>query len=92
MSMRVLASESAKTHVLHLKATIDGGFIDTLNQVSVDCTELSRPDIWDGPLARQFQGQWPELQKGLHTVHDQLTQLAANIDTITTQILAAGGI
>jgi aspartyl/asparaginyl beta-hydroxylase (cupin superfamily) len=92
MSLRVLADESAKTHVLHLRHVLDSGFVDTINQVTVDCTELARPEIWDGPLARQFEAQWPDLQRSLHTVHEQLTQLAGSIDAITTQILAAGGI
>jgi hypothetical protein len=91
MSVRTVADPVAKDAVTHLRATLAGGFLDTIQQVVNDGETLSRPDLWDGPRAIQFRQSWPDLRASLQRSHGDLTELAGAIDSITTAIMHAGG-
>ncbi|MEO7555294.1 MAG: pyrophosphorylase [Acidimicrobiales bacterium] len=91
MSVRTVADPVAKDAVAHLRATLAGGFLDTIQQVLTDGDTLSRADLWDGPRAIEFRGTWPDLRSALLNAHQDLTELAGSIDAITTAIMQAGG-
>jgi hypothetical protein len=91
MSVRTLADPVAREAVTHLRTTLGGGFLETVQQVVNDGETLSRPDLWDGPRAIQFRTSWPELRAALQNVHAELTELAGSIDAITAAIMQAGG-
>ncbi|MGI8663106.1 MAG: pyrophosphorylase [Acidimicrobiales bacterium] len=91
MSVRTVADPLAKDAVTHLRSTLAGGFLETIQQVVRDGETLSRPDLWDGPRAIQFRQSWPELRGALQNAHSDLTELAGSIDAITTAIMHAGG-
>jgi hypothetical protein len=91
MSIRTVADPAAKDAVAHLRGTLAGGFIDTIQQVVNDGDTLCRAELWDGPRAIEFRGSWPDLRTALLNAHQDLTDLAGSIDAITTAIMQAGG-
>src|SRR4051794_7633383 len=91
MSMRVLADPVAKDRILQFRTVLDGGFIESIQKLLTGGDDLSQPCYWDGPKAKEFQAMWPGLRQSLLEAHADLAVLAGSIDTITSQIMAAGG-
>src|SRR3954452_11015088 len=91
MGMRVLADPVVKERILQFRTVLDSGFIESVQQLLSGGDDLSQPCYWDGPKAKEFQGMWPGLRRSLLDAHADLAVLAGSIDTITTQIMAAGG-
>ena len=91
MAMRVLADPVAKERILQFRTVLDGGFIESIQQLLSAGDDLSQPNYWDGPKAKEFEGMWPGLRKSLLDAHADLSVLAGSIDSITSQIMAAGG-
>src|SRR4051794_41133609 len=91
MSMRVLADPVAKERIVQFRGVLDSGFLDAVQRLLGAGDDLAQPCYWDGPKAREFEGLWPGLRQSLLDAHRELTELAANIDGISTQIMAAGG-
>ena len=91
MAMRVLADPVAKERILQFRTVLDSGFIESIQQLLTGGDDLSQPCYWDGPKAKEFQGMWPGLRQSLLDAHADLSVLAGSIDSITTQIMTAGG-
>src|SRR6476646_5203372 len=91
MAMCVLADPVAKERILQFRTVLDSGFIEAIQQLLVGGDDLSQPCYWDGPKAKEFQGMWPGLRQSLLDAHADLSTLAGSIDSITTQIMTAGG-
>jgi uncharacterized protein YukE len=91
VSTRVLSSEEAKTTITQLKATLDGGLLQTLNTLKAQGTTLSDPNVWDGVKATEFRGYWQETAAKLDAVKLALDDLHSKINAINTDILSAGG-
>jgi hypothetical protein len=91
MGMRVLADPVAKERILQFRTVLDNGFIDSIQQLLTGGDDLAQPCYWDGPKAKEFQGMWPGLRQSLLEAHADLSALAGSIDSITTQIMTAGG-
>lgn len=54
--------------------------------------ELSDPNHWDGPLARQFRGEvWPQARADLDKMKASLEHLQQQVQKILTNISHAGG-
>jgi hypothetical protein len=91
MGMRVLATPEAKETITHMRTVINGPFYEQIVSLNTDCVRLSEPEVWDGPLAVQFRSLWLEVHAALDTAKQRLDELNQNIDTITSNIMAAGG-
>ena len=91
MGMRVLAHPVAKERILQFRTVLDSGFIEAMQQLLVAGDDLAQPCYWDGPKAKEFEGLWPSLRQSLLDAHAELSTLAGSIDSITSQIMAAGG-
>ena len=91
MGMRVLADPVAKDRILQFRTVLDRGFIESLQQLLVAGDDLAQPCYWDGPKAKEFEGMWRGLRQSLLDAHAELSALAGSIDSITSQIMAAGG-
>ena len=91
MAMRVLADPVAKERIVQFRGVLDGAIIESIQQLLTAGDDLSQPCFWDGPKAKEFEGMWPGLRQSLLDAHAELSVLAGSIDSITTQIMSAGG-
>ena len=64
---------------------------EQIGQLDQQGRQLSQPDVWDGSLAAQFRGAWPQTSKSLQTVKSELDELRQKIERINGDIMIAGG-
>jgi hypothetical protein len=86
-----------KTDFAHDQATKMLGIIHNelpavIGKLNSHGQQLSDPNHWDGPLARQFRGEvWPQARADLDKMRGSLEQLQQQVQTILTRISHAGG-
>ena len=88
---RVLSSEAARSAVQSMASIINGGLSDQISQLDQQGRQLSQPDVWDGALAAQFRGSWPQTSQSLQAVRAELDELRQKVERITADIMLAGG-
>ena len=88
---RVLSTDAARSAVTSMASIINGGLADQIGRLDQQGHQLSQPDVWDGALAAQFRGTWPETSRALQTVRTQLDELRQRVERINADIMAAGG-
>ncbi len=89
---RVLSSEEAKQAINRLQSLINGDLMTQIQQLDAQGKILSQPDVWDGPLAQTFRSStWPETKSALDKCQQELEQLRQQVQTISTNIMTAGG-
>ena len=88
---RVLSTDAARSAVASMAAIINGGLADQISQLDQQGRQLSQPDVWDGALATQFRGAWPDTSRSLQTVRTELEDLRQQVERINADIMAAGG-
>ena len=88
---RVLSTDAARAAVQTLASIINGGLAEQITQLDQQGRQLCQPDVWDGALAAQFRGTWPQTSAALSRVRDELDDLRMRVDRITADILVAGG-
>ncbi len=88
---RVLSTDAARSAVTTMASIINGGLADQINQLDQQGQQLSQPDVWDGSLAQQFRGAWPQTSRSLQTVKAELEELRQKVERINADIMAAGG-
>ncbi|CAN5748385.1 hypothetical protein BH10ACT1_BH10ACT1_42100 [soil metagenome] len=88
---RVLSTDAAKSAISSMSSIINGGLADQITQLDQQGRQLSQPEVWDGSLAQQFRSAWPQTSKSLQTVKNELEELRVKIESINTNIMAAGG-
>jgi hypothetical protein len=92
MSDRVLSTEEAKAAIRDIQRIINGGLTEPLGQLDTNGQKLSRPDVWDGPLATTFRNStWPETKTALQKAKTELEELHQQLNKIATNIFTAGG-
>ena len=92
MSIRVLASDQARTSAARFLAIVNGRLLDQVQQLKNEGDMLSNPEVWDGNLARQFRdGIWPEARASVDRTLGSLTELQRRVAAITADIMSAGG-
>jgi uncharacterized protein YukE len=92
MSTRVLSTDEAKASIGRIKGILDEGLASQIKALRSEGDILSQPDIWDGSLANQFRSDaWPSASSALGACQAALETLRAQVETITGDILAAGG-
>jgi hypothetical protein len=89
---RVLADERAHELIAQLRTQVSEGLATQIEALITTGTELSQPDIWDGPRAEEFRTLWAEnVSPALTTAKTQLDELGSRIAGITQAIADAGG-
>ena len=88
---RVLSTDAARSAVTTMSSIINGGLADQITRLDQQGRQLSQPDVWDGSLAAQFRGAWPETSRSLQTVRTELEELRQRVERINADIMAAGG-
>ena len=91
MSQRVLASQEAIEKGDVMRRVIEQGLVDQLGTLNQAANRLSDPSVWDGPHAVEFRSLWGEISPRLEQARVDLADLRARVQSITTDILAAGG-
>ena len=92
MSTRVLATDQAKQTIQQFQALVNGSLADSVRKLEQLGQTLSDPNIWDGPLAREFRGTvWPEARRANQKMIEELNKLRVEVQKITTDIMLAGG-
>lgn len=88
---RVLSTEEARASITQMQAIINGGLLEQIQSLDAQGQRLSDPNVWDGQLAAQFRGTWPETKRALDTMRTQLEELRAQVEAINRNIMTAGG-
>ena len=89
---RVLSSEEAKTAITQMQSIISGGLMEQIRSLDAQGQRLSDPNVWDGRLATDFrQNTWPETNRALDTLLQQLEELRTKLQAINADIMTAGG-
>lgn len=88
---RVLSTDTARAAVQSMSSIINGGLTDQIEQLDRHGRQLCQPDVWDGSLAAQFRGAWPQTSSSLRTVKAELDELRRKVERINADIMAAGG-
>lgn len=92
MAIRVLAGDEARAASAQLAAIVQGGLAEQLAALKQVGRRLGDPQVWDGALAEQFRSDtWPATEASLDRTTEALLELRAQVEAITTQIMAAGG-
>jgi hypothetical protein len=92
MSGRVVASDSAKAEIKGLEADFTQGISDLRAKFGRRNAVLTNPNEWDGQHAQRYQNQVvPQVQSLLSKWDNDVKQLSTQINTILSDIMAAGG-
>ncbi len=88
---RVLSTEAARTSIEKMRAIINNGLVEQVNQLAAEGRNLSQPEVWDGTLAAQFRGDWEVTEAALRNTNAELERLRDAVERINTNIMMAGG-
>jgi len=88
---RVLSSEEARMAITQMQNIINGGLTEQIRNLDSQGQRLSDPNVWDGRLAVEFRGQWPETKRALDTMSQRLEELRGRVQLINQDIMTAGG-
>ena len=91
MAQRVLSTEEARTAIQQMQSILSTSFESNVqNLINVGNT-LSQPDVWDGPVAARFRGDWQRTSNSLNQALTALKELGQQISSINENIMQAGG-
>jgi uncharacterized protein YukE len=88
---RVLSTDAAKQSIQKMQQIINGPLLEQIEALNKEGGILSDSNVWDGRLAQQFRGQWPETHNTLMKTKAALEELRANTEKINRNIMTAGG-
>ena len=91
MSDRVLATQEGVQALRRMRDIINGPLLEQINSLNQQGQLLSQPNVWDGQLATRFRSQWPDMDRALKTLQQQLEELRQQSEQINRNILSAGG-
>lgn len=88
---RVLSSEEARMAITQMSNIINSGLQDQIRNLDTQGQRLSDPNVWDGKLAADFRNHWPDTKRALDTAIVKLEELRKTVQSINSDIMAAGG-
>ena len=91
MTVRVLSTDQAKQSITKMQQIINGGLIEQIEALNREGQTLSRDSVWDGNLAIQFRGDWPQMYRHLINAKETLEELRIRSQKINEDIMTAGG-
>jgi uncharacterized protein YukE len=92
MATRVLSSDTGRASITRIQSILAGGLSEQIAALQVEGETLSDPSVWDGMRAEEFRGStWPAASSGLRQAAEALAELQRQVQTINSDIMAAGG-
>jgi uncharacterized protein YukE len=91
MADRVLSTAAAKQAIQKMQQIINGPLAEQIEALNREGQTLSQPDIWDGNLAQQFRGYWPDMHNALMRAKEAVEELRQSSQRINEDIMRAGG-
>ncbi len=91
MSDRVLSTMTAKETIVKMRQVLTGPLMEQIQQLQQQGQVLSDANVWDGQLAIDFRGRWPEMHQSLVKTQQALEELRQSIEKINQNIMSAGG-
>jgi len=88
---RVLSTSEARDAIQRMQSIIGGGLSEQLGQLKAQGQQLCDPNVWDGALAGQFRGTWPQTAGTLDRIISELEELRTRVDRVNADIMLAGG-
>jgi uncharacterized protein YukE len=70
---------------------INGPLTEQIDALNREGQTLSDANVWDGSLAQQFRGDWPQMYQSLIKAKEAVEQLRARSERINQDIMTAGG-
>ena len=77
---RVLSTSEARDAIQRMQSIIGGGLTEQLGQLKAQGQQLCDPNVWDGALAGQFRGTWPQTAGTLDRIASELEELRIRVD------------
>jgi uncharacterized protein YukE len=65
-----------------MQRIINDGLVNQVRALNTEGQKLADPSNWDGSLARQFRAEWPDLNRKLVSMTDELERLRARIQRV----------
>jgi uncharacterized protein YukE len=90
-SGRVLTTPDAASAATQLGSILNSGLAGEIQKLDSQGRILSEPNVWDGPHAQTFRGQWPQINSTLNRLLGQLQQLQVAVKNVNADIAQAGG-
>jgi uncharacterized protein YukE len=91
MAGRVLSTDTAKQSIQRMLQIINGPLTEQIDALNREGQTLSDANVWDGNLAQQFRGDWPQMYQSLIKAKEAVEQLRARSERINQDIMTAGG-
>jgi hypothetical protein len=87
----VLVTQEAKEAALRMKAIVQGGLQQQVQDLQRQGSTLASGAVWKGQKADIFQcSVWPETDRALTAMITALTDLQRRVDGVLDEIFAAG--
>src|SRR4030088_1618861 len=90
MTQRVLATDSARQAAQRMRALLERGLPQQLQQVVVLGTTLAKPRVWEGREAAAFRGGWPRARQSMASAMTGLSSLSTHADQVLADVTKAG--
>lgn len=88
----VKSTDFAHDQAAKMLAIINSELPAVIGKLNNHGQQLSDPNHWEGPLARQFRGEvWPQAKGDLDKIKTSLEHLQQQVQKILTNISHAGG-
>lgn len=87
----VTVNGTARDSIQKFRQVVNGPLLEQINALNREGLVLSDERNWDGRLAAEFRGKWPEVRSTLMRMKDSLEELRQQVDQITQNIMSAGG-
>ena len=91
MSQRVLSTEAARAAIQRMQTILSGDLQGQVGQLEAQGQTLCDPNVWDGPFAAQFRGDWPHMRTALMDSIRALEELRVSVQRVNENIMTAGG-
>jgi uncharacterized protein YukE len=91
MADRVLSTNQAKDAIKKMQRIINSGLVEQITQLNNEGQTLSDRNVWDGKLAEDFRGRWPDIHNALNKAKNDLSDLSKDLEKIAANIMTAGG-
>ncbi len=88
---RVLTTPDAASAANQMGSILNSGLVGEIQKLDSQGRILSEPNVWDGPHAQTFRGQWPQINSTLNRLLGQLQQLQTAVKHVNADIAQAGG-
>ena len=82
----VMITPTGRDAIDKMKRAIDSDLLNNIQTLADKGQTLSNPSVWEGQAANKFRGEWPEIERSLRRMHEQLTELQRRIHDTHTRI------